>query len=371
MTRSLRRLVRAFRPPPGHLDTAALLRVPAGAALAVLLTAGLIAAAGLPASTGLALIAPFGASALLVVGVPNSPMAQPWPMLVGNAGAAVVGILASAWVPSDMLAAAVALGGAIAFMYLAHALHPPAGAISLLPVLDPSIATEIGLGYALVPVTAEALVLMLFGVAWHRLTGRVYPFRQPHEAPRAAQRFSARQLEAILERLRLANNIGVADFARLLAAADEVRIAHERTEGLTCADAAGPVDDVLAPDTPLAEARARMLALPAYSLAVTDAAGRLVGVLSQSDLLRAGPPAPGATVAGAMTAHPVSLPATAPLRKALSILAEGGWRAIPLTDAEGRFTAMLSRTDLIEVLAHRPGSTNPLQPRSPSGIAEP
>ena len=371
LTRGLRRLSVAIRPPPGHLDGAALARVSLGCCLAVLLAGVLVAVSGLPAHTGFTLIAPFGASALLVVGVPNSPMAQPWPVLVGNGGSALAGVLVAQWVPAPLLSAAVALGAAVAFMFLARALHPPAGAISLLPAMDPDILTGLGLRFILMPVLTEALLLLAFGMVWHRLTGRVYPFRQPNETPRAAQQFSPDDLEAILERLRLTANIGVADFGRLLAAADEMRHADTRTDGLTCADAAGPVADVLTPDTPLAQARDRMLAVRAYSLAVTDGAGRLVGVLSQSDLLRADPILPQAQVAGAMTADPVSLPAGAPLRKALSVLAEGRWRAIPLTDPDGRFVAMLSRADLIGVLAYRPGSTSPLQPRSSSGIAEP
>lgn len=371
LARGLRRLSVAFRPPPGQLDRAALARVSLGTGLAVLLAGALIAVSGLPAHTGFTLIAPFGASALLVVAVPNSPMAQPWPMLVGNGGAALAGVLAAQLVPAPLLAAAIALGAAVAFMQLTRALHPPAGAISLLPVMDPDIVQGLGLRFALMPVMTEAVLLLVFGMIWHRLTGRIYPFRQPNETQRATLTFSARDLEAILARLRLSANIGVADFGRLLAAADEMRHADSRTAGLTCADAAGPVRAVLTPETSLAEARARMLDLRAYSLAVTDGAGRLVGVLSQSDLLRADPIRPEARVADAMTAGPVSLPADAPLRKALSVLAEGGWRAIPLTDPQGHLVAMLSRADLIGVLACPAGGTSPLQAGAASGIAEP
>jgi hypothetical protein len=43
---------------------------------------------------GLYLIAPFGATSVLVFAVPNSPLAQPWSAVVGNAAAALVGVLA-------------------------------------------------------------------------------------------------------------------------------------------------------------------------------------------------------------------------------------------------------------------------------------
>lgn len=356
------RLRAALRPPQGPTPLQAALRTAAGCGLAVLLTGALIAASGLPANTGLMLIAPFGASALLVVAVPNSPLAQPWAVLVGNVLAALVGVLVARAVPWPMLAGALALAGAVLGMLLTRSLHPPAGGVALIPVLSPDLAQPLGLGFALAPVAVESLLLLVFAVAWHRLTGRVYPFRQPDEAPRAAARFSRDDLAAILARLRLSQNIGVADYARLLAAADEIRRADDRTDGLTCADAAGPPPPVLAPDQPLAQARAALLAGHSYTLPVAGPGGRLAGVLSQSDVLRAAD-SPAATVADVMTPRPVSLSADAPLRHALAVLARGGWRAVPLTDAQGRVAGMLTRADLIAVLAHAPEAPLPAAPQ--------
>ena len=88
----------------------------------------------------------------------------------------------------------------------------------------------------------------------------------------------------------------------------------------------------------------------------------LLGVLSQSDVLGAAD-TPAATVAETMTLHPVSLPAAAPLRNALAVLARGGWRAVPLTDADGRVEGMLTRADLIAVLAHAPEAPLPAAPQ--------
>ena len=223
------------------------LRTATGCGLAVLLAGALIAASGLPATTGLILIAPFGASALLVIAMPNSPLAQPWAVLVGNVLAALVGVLFARTVPWPIIAGALALAGAVLGMLLTRSLHPPAGGVALLPVLSPDLALQPGPGFALAPVAAESLVLLAFALVWHRLTGRIYPFRQPDESPRAAARFSPDDLAGILARLRLSQNIGVADYARLLAAADEIRRADDRTDGLTCADAAGPPPPVLSP----------------------------------------------------------------------------------------------------------------------------
>ena len=362
------RLRAALRPPQGPTPLPVALRTALGCGLAIVMTGALIAASGLPAATGPILIAPLGASALLVIAVPSSPLAQPRAVLLGNVTGALVGVLAAQVVPWPVLSAALALGFAVLVMLATRALHPPAGALALVPALSPDMVADLGLRFALAPVAVESLLLLIFAVAWHRVTGRVYPFRQRDEVLRAAPRFSRADLAAILARLRLSQNIGVADYARLLAAADEIRRADDRTEGLTCADAAGPPPPVLSPGQPLAEARAALLAGQAYTLPVAGPDGLLLGVLSQSDVLRAAD-TPADTVAEAMTPHPVGLRADAPLRDALAVLARGGWRAVPLTDARGRVAGMLTRADLIAVLA-RPGHA-PLPAAPPASKPSP
>ena len=354
------RLVAALTPPQGPTPARIALRTGLGCGMALVVAGAVPMALGLSGAGALLLVPPLGATALLVVTVPNSPLAQPWPVLVGNTVAALVGLVAAQLVPLPLPAAALALGVVVPLMLMLRALHPPAGAVALVPVLSPEIAETLGLRFVLTPVALDSLLLVAFAILWHRSTGRVYPFRQPDEAPRAAARFGRDELAAILSRLRLSQNIGVADFARLLAAADEIRSADDRTAGLSCADAAGPMPPVLAPQQPLPDARAVLLDAHSYTLPVADADGRLLGVLSQSDLLRwAG--APEATVGAVMTRRPVSLPIGAPLRDALSVLARGGWRAVPLTDPGGRVTGMLTRADLIAVLARSPdGPVAPL-----------
>jgi len=344
-------LAPAFRPVQARVSRAVVGQTAVGCALAVVLVGAVLAVCGLSALPGLALIAPFGATALLVIAVPNSPLSQPRAALLGNCGAALIGTVTAQAVPVPLLAAGLALALAVGFMLAARALHPPAGALALIPALSPDLVTSPGLGFVLAPVAAETVLLLGFALVWHRLTGRVYPLRAPDAVPRAAARFSRADLAAILERLRLSQNIGVADFARLLAAADDISAAQDRTKGLCCADAAGPCPPLLAPGMTLDLARDLMLAQRAHALPVVAQDGRLLGILTQSDLLRA----PGAdSVAAAMTRGPRHLPAAAPLRDALSVLAQGGWRAVPLTDTKGHCTGLLTRADLIAVLAPAP-----------------
>ncbi|MFD1837338.1 HPP family protein [Paracidovorax cattleyae] len=81
------------------------------------------------------LVAPIGASAVLVFGVPASPLAQPWPVVGGNALSALVGVACAALVPDPALAGALAVALAIALMVRLRCLHPPGGAAALFVVM--------------------------------------------------------------------------------------------------------------------------------------------------------------------------------------------------------------------------------------------
>ena len=77
------------------------------------------------------LIAPFGATAVLLFGQPKSPLAQPANIIGGYFLAALVGSLAVWLFPAYWLAAAAAVGVAIALMLILRVTHPPAGAVPL------------------------------------------------------------------------------------------------------------------------------------------------------------------------------------------------------------------------------------------------
>ena len=86
-----------------------------GALVCLALTAAVCAYA--PLGAGLpAVVAPLGASAVLVFAVPASPLAQPWPVIGGNTISALVGVAVFHLVPSAPVAAGVAVGAAILVM---------------------------------------------------------------------------------------------------------------------------------------------------------------------------------------------------------------------------------------------------------------
>ncbi|HYP64542.1 MAG TPA: HPP family protein, partial [Acidocella sp.] len=151
------------------------LRASLGVFLGIALT-GLVSTAWLgPAGDLPLLVAPMGASAVLLFGVPASPLAQPWPIMGGNLIAALIGVTAAHWFASPLAAACLAVGCTFAATSLLRCVHPPSGAVALTAVLGGAHITALGYGFALVPVGLNSLLLVVAAIAYNNATGRSYP----------------------------------------------------------------------------------------------------------------------------------------------------------------------------------------------------
>ncbi|KRE15022.1 hypothetical protein ASE63_17405 [Bosea sp. Root381] len=194
--------------------------------------AGAFAAIALAAVTGTVLpsqsplvVAPIGASAVLVFAVPTSPLAQPWSVVGGNVISATVGLLVAWTVPDTTLAAALAVSLAIGAMSLARCLHPPGGAVALTAVLGGPAVGAWGALFPLVPVGVDSLAMVGLGMAFHSLMGRSYPHRLPPlkaapVAPLLPANFSAADIDDALEQMGETFDIARDDLDRLLAYAE-------------------------------------------------------------------------------------------------------------------------------------------------------
>jgi len=127
------------------------------------------------------LLAPFGASCVLVFGVPGSPFAHPRNVIGGYLVSAAMGLVAVALLGGGAVGLAAGVGAAIAAMMLTHTIHPPAGAVPIIVgVTHPS------LWFLLAPVGAGAVLIVLIGIlyrrlsalpAFHRIRRSVFPDR--------------------------------------------------------------------------------------------------------------------------------------------------------------------------------------------------
>ena len=109
-------------------------------------------------------VAPFGASAVLLFGHPRSPLAQPRNIVGGNVIGAVVSVLCVAWLGQGAWVMGLAVAITIALGQALRCLHPPAGAVALLGVLLHAKPT-----FVLTPILSGSLVLVAMAVAFHTL----------------------------------------------------------------------------------------------------------------------------------------------------------------------------------------------------------
>lgn len=337
------------------------LRAGVGALIGISLCALLVGVGVAFGTSSLYLVAPLGATAVLVFCVPNSPLAQPWSAIVGNITAAVVALFVI-WLVPGPWSVGIAVGAAITAMMFVRALHPPGGAVALLTALEPAQALEAGPLFALMPVGLTTGTLVIAAIAYNKVTGRVYPFRQPetHDRQEPVERLglSNEQLIELLDRFNQSTNLGVADLGRLLAAA-ETEAAQHRFDGTTCADIMTTGLITVRPDTPLPEAARLFRKHAIKSLPVVDDDMTLRGLVLQADLLetiaaqdrlmtprhRAARRAVSAVMRPANRAAPHDLPVGA----LLSRLAAQGSEVVPVT-RNGCLVGILTRSDILRLL---------------------
>ncbi|MDB6175999.1 HPP family protein [Paracoccus sp. Z330] len=382
MTTSLsRRSLRALGPaiPVGSFKEA--MRAGGGALVGIGVAALVVMLPAIPAKLGLYLIAPFGATSVLLFAVPSSPLAQPWSAVVGNASSAMVAVIVCQFVDDPGLRIALAVGLSITAMILLRALHPPGGAVAMTAALNVDDIRELGLWFALSPVALGTILLVVVAVIYARATGRHYPFRQfdaPNshgtDDPEPAERLglSEAELTDILTSYRQSLNLGVEDLARLVAAA-EMQAASHRTGPLTAADIMSSDLVTVSPDATLGMVADLFRDHAFTSLPVTGQGDAYLGVIFQMHLIRRARRdafASGKRFGSAMavllehdaefglraehimeTEAPVIAPDD-PVAGLLPKMADGKHDAVPVLD-NGRIVGIVTRTDLIAALARQ------------------
>lgn len=371
--------LRSIGPAVPRTPTKEALRAGLGVLAGLGVTGLLVLSPEIDLKLGLYLVAPFGASSVLLFAVPNSPLAQPWSAVVGNTLAALVGVAVCMIVMDPVLRIALAVGLAVFATMVARAVHPPAGAVAMTIAMSPEAVEDLGFWFALSPIAVGTLALVLLAAIYARLTGRHYPFRQFDEPntrgtgdaePSERLGLSEGELTAILERYRQSFNLGVEDLARLIGAA-EAQAATHRTGPITAADMMSRDLVTVGPETPLARVAAVFRSHRFTSLPVVADNGRYLGVIFQIHLImRAGDdaarlrrrflPSLRRLIDGdrdrpvqaqeIMSAAGPRATLTTPLAAFMPMLADGDVDAVPVLE-DGRIVGIVTRTDLVAALA--------------------
>ncbi len=372
----LRDWARAFWPMAQAVDGRERWRAVGGAVLGVFFTALLCQGLSGPLALQPWLVAPLGASAVLVFGVPASPLAQPWAVIGGNTVSALVGVACVRLVPDVALASALAVGLALALMFRLRCLHPPGGAAALLAVL--THATQFK--FAGAPVMLNSCLLVLAGVAYNGVTGRRYPHRQlpaavapTAAAGAAAPRFTAADLDAAMAHYNQVLDVSRDDLQALLQEAEAQ--AYQRTLGrLSCGDIMTPEPVCVDFGTSLQAAWRLMREQRVKALPVVDRAHRIAGIITVADFMRHADldaheglgqrlrdfvrPS-GQThserpeVVGQVMTRQVRVTREDRLATDLmTLFSEGGHHHIPVLDSDNRLVGMITQSDLVRAL-HR------------------
>ena len=110
------------------------------------------------------LIAPFGASCVLVFGLPDSPLARPRNVIGGHLVSAAVGLPVFSLLGATPVAFGTGVGLAIVAMMLTDTVHPPAGA-------DPIVVILAGASWSFLatPIVAGSVAIVAAGMVFRTL----------------------------------------------------------------------------------------------------------------------------------------------------------------------------------------------------------
>lgn len=381
-------------PAPGRIDRFEKMRASTGALFGLVLT-GLVTHALLPDTLSAAmLIAPMGASSVLLFAVPSSPLAQPWSIIGGNLVASIIGVSVGKLVGDPLLAAGLAGSLAIFAMFWLRCLHPPSGAVALTAVLGGPAIHAMGYQFVLAPVFINSLLLLSTALFYNNATGRSYPHRaQPDVAvkhdtkdapPLSRLGITPEDLDATLARYNEVLDISREDLQAILLETE--RHAYQRRFGvIKCSDVMSR--DVLSLEfgTPLDEAWKTLHDHRLTALPVVTKGRHVIGIVTKADFINHAQPERHSGLKGAMAKllQPVKNTHSAkpevvgqimnrevrtahqeqPVVDLVPLMSDAGLHSIPVLDDDRRLVGMLTQSDMIATLYEKN-----LQPPQRGGV---
>jgi CBS domain-containing membrane protein len=131
-------------------------------------------------SDNIYLIGSFGATAVLIFGATNSPLAQPRNLVGGHLISAFIGVLCYKAFPNDMwLAGAAAVSFSIVMMQISKTMHPPGGATALIANIGSEKIKNLGFYYVFSPVLSGVVILLVIALIVNNIPdNRNYPYRK-------------------------------------------------------------------------------------------------------------------------------------------------------------------------------------------------
>lgn len=297
------------------------------------------------------IVAPMGATAVLLFAVPASPLAQPWPIVGGNTISAAVGVLTAHLVDDPVLAAGVAVACAIAAMSLARCLHPPGGAAALTAALGGPAVVGAGWLFPLAPVAINSILMVALGLCFHKVARRSYPHKvsgpvnthgTSDPSPQARVGFGPEDIDAALRTLDETFDIDPGDLERLLRQVEFQALLRSK-RSLLCEDIMSRDMITIDPETTADAALQLLLDHNLRTLPVVNGEARLLGTVGLRELAIAKGRA-GSVLSTAATAHPQSQ-----AMALLPILTDGRTHAVVIVEGDV-VGGIITQTDLLAAI---------------------
>lgn len=348
---------------------------------------GLLLASGLawflPAPLGQRwLVAPIGATAIILFALPHSPLAQPWAVFGGYFFATLSAMLCRAILPdAPPVAAVFAVALSVGLMTWLRCLHPPGGAVAFVLAFSPDIGpwdaarsfAEVGLDATFLMVAALLVNNFIFQRHYPNCRAKaVFNLHRTGDAPPTARLgLSHTDLQAAMKKLDTFIDVQEADLVEIYNHA--VDHAFSRHVAMNCSDIMASQVVTVEFATELEEAWNTLRAHKIKALPVIDRNSRkLLGIVTVADFLKqidatratalAGKiqsllrPTPGihaskAEVVGQiMTTKPYSVRPETPILDLVRQLSDMGLHHVPVVDEQQRVIGMVTQSDLIAAL---------------------
>lgn len=126
------------------------------------------------------LIGSFGATAVLIFGATNSPLAQPRNLIGGHLISAIVGVCIYKLIPDTLwLSSALSVSLSIVAMQITKTMHPPGGATALIANIGSEKIKNLGFIYVISPVMSGVAILFIVAVIVNNIPkNRNYPYKK-------------------------------------------------------------------------------------------------------------------------------------------------------------------------------------------------
>ena len=324
------------------------------------------------------LLAPMGASAIILFTFPSSPLAQPWSFLGGNLISAFVGITCVHFIVNPVICACIAIFIALTLMFALRCLHPPSGAVALITILGGDWIKDLGYMFIITPLAINTVLMLASAVIYNKLSGQRYPFpksrpnttesQSPLNSKESSSSLISKDLKTALTHSNELIDVDLGVLEELFLQTERIAF-NRRTGSLQCQHIMNKNVTQLEFATHLSEAWQIIKQRNVQALPVVTKGGQLMGIVTRSDFLKqietndyisftkklkallkknsSSTSNRPEVVGQIMRTHTKTVLNTSPMVEVIPLMLEQKMRHVAVVNTQGIFVGMINQTDMI------------------------